>query len=263
MILTQTWGIAAKEFQLARRYPLATLSRNLISPIKMLILFSIIYWGVFSAGLESIGSFRSEHIIILLLTGTLINTIFSGGVHLFIEKFHNEKVWKTIQIIITAPINLLSVFAGYWITWGAINIVLPILIFGILLILFQMNLIYLIVIILLLISAFTISLAYGLIIGTACLHNENWKFPSELFVYVWTFLSCFYYPIELLPKFLHTIIQINPIYIITNSIRNIMTQSVLPGISDIILIIIFTVSIITISLLFFRYRLRNKPIIGY
>ena len=56
------------------------------------------------------------------------------------------------------------------------------------------------------------SLCVGLILGSIVLTRENLVFLLEYFFWFWVFLSCFYYPIDSLPKFFHPLVEINPIY---------------------------------------------------
>ena len=124
----------------------------------------------------------------------------------------NEKYWKTIEAVFISPISYLSIVIGVGIS-EIIRLIPTLIVFIIVASFFSLpNPIALIFAVIMLFMLFLFCCSLGLIHGAAALSNENFL---PVFGYLFmglSLLSCFFYPIGLIPDALKPLVEINPLY---------------------------------------------------
>lgn len=227
--------ICEKEILLALRFKLGFFFDHLVGPIIRIIPFLLIYQGVFFfIGTDyQIGQVSSANFIVYLLIGMLLDVYFTVGSTSFTNKFMSEKYWQTIEAMLLAPINKFTLIIGVGLS-DALAILPNFLIFGtISYLILPIGLEKIVVILLLLALFFLLSLSIGLVFGSIALFNEG---LVPLTGYIKTgilFLSCFYYPISLIPvvtkyNIFQSIAKLNPIYQGGNILREVWINGAVP-----------------------------------
>lgn len=211
--LTEIFAVAEKELMLSLRYKLSFFLTALINPILGVIPFFLIYYGFlhFTGTTEFAGLNRGNYIVFLLL-GMLVYTFFNDGFNVFSSKFLNEKYWKTIEAVFISPISYLSIVIGVGVS-ELIRLIPTLLVFVLVASFFAVpNPVSLLFAIAMLVMIFLFCCSIGLIHGAAALSNENFL---PIFGYLFmalSLLSCFFYPIGLIPDVLKPLVLINPLY---------------------------------------------------
>ena len=170
------------------------------------------------------------------MLGITADIFFFLGYQTFSNKFRAEKYWQTMEIILLAPINRLSIITGVGLA-DLISVVPSLIMFlGLAYFFYPIQLTLFFVILIVLLMLFLLCLSIGLITGCATLFNENY---GPLFDYARIALvlfSCFYYPREVLRieqlgfigEILPTIAWFNPIYQANHAIRSIWFEGIVP-----------------------------------
>jgi len=206
-------AITKKEFKISIRFKASYLLNTFVNPVLSIIPLFIIYYGFLHyGGAEGLGGIDLTNYIVFLVFGVIGQAFFYNGINTFADKFKEEKYWKTIESLFIAPITYLSLIAGV-----GINISLK---------LFPMLFIFILIAsvnsfasignILLIVSMTLVMLLFclgvGLIFGALTLFSENFYPPFRYFFAGWTLLSCFAYPIEVIPEALRFLVVFNPVY---------------------------------------------------
>lgn len=205
-------AIAKKELKLGLRFKINFFSSVVLNPLLYSLWFALIYAGFFSFGTSNVAGVTPSTLIPFLILGGLANIIYRTGYYAFDTKFMAEKYWHTIEGTLIAPINRISILLGI----GLIEI-LRISIFllagiGIAFFMYSPSLIRLFIVIFTMILLCLMTLGMGLVKAGFILANENMLAIFQYLNYDFMFLSCFYYPIEALPSWIHPFVMINPVY---------------------------------------------------
>ena len=212
MNLKQIYAIAKKEVKLGLRFKYNFVFETLLSPLRLFVLFVIVYTGFFSSGASNVGNVEKENYLLFLLLGASVYSFFSLGFSLFYVKFYNEKYWKTIQALLIAPIDRIDLIMGVGLSEIVkLSLTMPFF-FGMAFILSPTHLSSFIVVLVTILLLFLGVLSFSLIQGAFTLSNENFLFLFTYIFWIWGILSCFYYPIEALPDIVKPLVRVNPIY---------------------------------------------------
>ncbi len=205
-------AIAKRQVILNLRFKWDYFMQTFIFPLKSLVAFLVIYLGFFYSGATNIGGITRENYIVFLLLGMMFMTIFSRGWNIIAESFMQEKYWQTIQGVLTSPAKKLEIILGYGIG-GLVNIA-PLLLLSLIFcyIIIPISIINFVYIVILLLLMYLAILGAGFIHASLKLTNENIAALLTPAFWAWVLISCFYYPITSLPKFIHPIVNLNPIY---------------------------------------------------
>jgi ABC-type polysaccharide/polyol phosphate export permease len=221
-ILSEIIAISKKDFKLSIRFKTAYLLNTFINPFLSLIPLFIIYYGFLHySGSEGFGGVTLSNYVQFLIFGIIAQAFFYSGTNVFAVKFREEKYWKTIDALFAAPINYLSLIIGTGIN-VTLNLFPLLVIFILLASAFSVpsaGMILLTVVLMIIFLAF--SLGVGLIFGALTLFNENF---DPLFRYLlagWILLSCFAYPIQIIPEVLRNLVLFNPAFQAVDFLRNI------------------------------------------
>ena len=249
-LIDESLAIAEKEVGLSVRYILPFFTNSLISPLIKVMPFLLVYGGFFSANPSAAlaGHVKPETFIPFLFLGITADIFFSIGYSTFSSKFMVEKWWQTMEIIILAPINKLSLITG--IGLGDLISTFPtlVLFLGLAYYFTPLGFLDLIKVLIIFLLLFMISLSIGLITSCAALFNENLApFFGYLRVII-SFVSAFYYPIEVLKtdklgalgQFLPVIATFNPLYQANFIIRAIWFEGITP-INSVIYVLFFAI----------------------
>ncbi|MDO8538693.1 MAG: ABC transporter permease [archaeon] len=211
--ITEIFAVAEKELMLSLRYKLSFFLTALINPILGVIPFFLIYYGFlhFTGTTEFAGLNRGNYIVFLLL-GMLVYTFFNDGFNVFSSKFLNEKYWKTIEAVFISPISYMAIVIGVGLS-EIVRLIPTLIVFVLVASFFEIpSIISLFFAIVMLFMLFLFCCSIGLIHGAAALSNENFL---PIFGYAFmglSLLSCFFYPIGLIPDILKPLVEINPLY---------------------------------------------------
>ena len=261
--LEEVFAVAEKELFLSMRYKLSFFLTALINPVLGIIPFFLIYYGFlhFTGATEFAGLNRENYIGFLLL-GMLVYTFFNDGFNVFSSKFLNEKYWKTIEAVFISPISYMSLVIGVGLS-EAIRLIPTLLVFIAVAAIFSLpNPVALILAILMLYLLFLFCCSMGLIHGAMSLSNEN---LLPIFGYAFSalaLLSCFFYPIGLVPDALKPLVKINPLYQGVTFIRDAWLLGEISWIS-IIYVLAFTVAGLILSVRIFTTVWKTLGVEGY
>jgi ABC-2 type transport system permease protein len=212
MQINRILAIAKRQVILRLRFKWDYFMHTIVFPAKNLIAFLLIYLGFFYSGATNIGGITRENYIVFLLLGMMFMAIFNTGWDIIAGSFLNEKYWQTIQGVLISPAKKLEIILGYGIG-GLVNIA-PLLLLSLIFcyIIIPIRIINFVYIIILLLLMYLAILGAGFVQAALKLSNENIAALLTPAFWVWVFISCFYYPITSLPKFIHPIVELNPIY---------------------------------------------------
>ncbi len=249
-LIDESVAIAEKETALALRYKIPFFTGSLISPLIRIMPFLLVYWGFFSVDPSAVlgGYLKPETFVPFLFLGITTDIFFNMGFSTFTAKFMTEKWWQTLEIILLAPINKLSLLTGVGL--GDLVSIAPTLVMfvGLAYYLSPIPFLELVKVLIIMLLCFMVSLSIGLITGCASLVNENLTpFFGYLKVFI-ALLSAFYYPIEVLKtdKFgplghlLPVIATFNPIYQANFIIRSIWFDGITP-LNSVIYVLFFAI----------------------
>lgn len=217
--LKQILTIAEKEMKLNLRFKFNYFFDNFFSSVRQMILFLLVYLGFFSYSSLSIGGLNKQNYIAFIILGVLSAALFYKGYQMFYQKFLYEKFWETFSGFFITPSKKINLIIGYCLA-DLVYIGCLILVWFVILYLIYptgiLNMIF--VAILLLVLFFSIA-SFGLLYGIVAVSAEKYIFLFNLIMPVWIFFSCFYYPLEFIPKFLRIFVYLNPVYYLVDLTR--------------------------------------------
>lgn len=217
--LNRIAAIAAKEWRLNLRFPVEFFVGHLTSPIKSALLMCLLYSGFFRSSNSFIGSLNQENYIVYVLLGTVLHSQLNSSIGIFRGKMSAEKYWQTATATLMTPVSIFEVILGFMVGSGGITLVINAFILTMVMFFFPVPLhLYLFSLLVLFILA-VLGFSLGLIGATVSLCWEGKSFLFDYFVQALTFLSCFYYPIEILPKFIQGLVQVMPTYQLSHALH--------------------------------------------
>ncbi|MFX0001878.1 MAG: ABC transporter permease [Candidatus Hodarchaeota archaeon] len=215
-ILSKTLAIAEKNARTQFRFKYNVILRWFVPIITLLM--SIIILGTFFENNIDVGPWTQENYLIFIFIG--YNIMIMQSMITYIPKYLlQEKYWKTLPALITAPFNRFYLLFGYILS-EYLGIIIPFTIFFvIMLFILPISIPILLIVLLMFFGIGIIFSGLGLFLGVFAISNENYlyffDFASRLIFWV----SCITYPFQLFPEIIQNIIQINPIYYMIDIIR--------------------------------------------
>ncbi|MFH1545363.1 MAG: ABC transporter permease, partial [archaeon] len=214
------------------------------------------------SGAESFAGINIYNYINFLLFGILVLAFFNIGTNIFTWKFREEKYWKTIEAIFIAPINYLSIIIGTGIS-EFIRLIPTMLLFLCMASFFIMpSVTAFILSITMLLMVFLISLSAGLIRGSVTLGSENYDAVFSYLFAAWTLLSCFIYPIGIIPAEFRLFILVNPVYQGVNFIRDMWINGIIHW-DGFLYVLGFALLMPAVSVIIFKFAWKRLGIHGY
>jgi len=267
--LREIMAIARKENQMDSRFLFQFLFNSIISPVGRLIPLLIVYAALIQGKSESpIPGVTSDTYIPFLAIGIIFNTVWKCSEQAFKERFLREKFMQTIDLLFIAPVRTLSIIGGV----GFADIIqnIPTFIFFLIvaLIIHPTNLVGLGLAFVAFCLVVIFGLSLGLIGGGLSLATENGLPIWAYFVSGLTFLTPFFYPIQvvsMLPKFLADIIipiiRLNPLNAGVTFARAAWLQDPLPWI-DFLYLGLVSITMLFLSTHIFRFIWRKYGVQG-
>jgi ABC-type polysaccharide/polyol phosphate export permease len=197
-IWRDAYTIAEKELKLATRFKIPYFTGVLVNPLIRIFPFLLVYYGFFAGGATDFMGITMGSYVPFLVIGMLADVFLNMGYSLFVSHFGSEKVWHTVEATLLSPISKLSLLIGLW---GArfISTFPTVLMFFLLAAWYYPAAMTTIAFaFVMLICTLSIASSIGLIYGSLTMANENF---GPVFSYMrmgWVFISCFYYPVNIL-----------------------------------------------------------------
>ena len=264
-IITKTFAIAEKNVRIQYRFKYVMILRYL-TPI-ITILMPIIIFGSFFELNQAFGPWTQQNYIIFIFVG--YNILLMRNMIIFIPRsLLQEKYWKTLPALITAPFNRFYLLIGYILS-EFLGIIIPFsVVFIITSIFFPLSIPTLIVIILMFFGIGIVFSGVGLFLGVFAISNENLLYIFDFIVRLILWLSCVTYPFQIFPTFVQTIIYLNPIYYLIDIVRLTWLENniILSAISYPIHVSVFAISLIIfpiVCVFMFNVIYKKLGISGY
>ena len=267
--LKQTMALVERNILFETRFKLVFLTR-FFGPIIQILMPLIIFGAIFNISEDyQFGYWNGENYILFILIAFCIQFI-RQIIDNFRLLFLREKFWKSLQAILVAPINRYVLLFGYLISEMILISIAFSAFFIIAVILFPVNIFYLLLIFLLFLCSAIIFGSIGLIVGILIITKEGTVGVFSLGMRILFWLSCFSYPLQIFPEFLQFFILLNPLYYIIDIIRltwlmgidaNLALTFFTPA--HIIILVLFTVFLPIISVYLFNKFYDRFGISGY
>ena len=215
-IFSKTFAIAEKNVRIQYRFKYVMVLRYL-NPIITILMPIIIFDSFFDFN-ASFGPWTPQNYMIFVFIG--YNIMLMRNMITVIPRYLlQEKYWKTLPALITAPFNRFYLLFGYIIS-EFLGILLPfVLVLIAMLIFFPISIPTLIIVILMFFGVGIVFSGVGLFLGAFAISNENYLYIFDFGARLIFWLSCITYPFQLFPTLVQNIINLNPIYYLIDIIR--------------------------------------------
>ncbi len=213
---------------------------------------------------QAFGLLDRNNFQIYVLLGTTCHSLLMACVYTFRSKMVMEKWWQTVTATLISPLSTLELLAGYLIGSGSLNFLISALIFSGVSLLFPVtaSTFFLSILILFLIALWGFGI--GMIGATLVLCWEGKSFLFDYGIQAIIFLSCFYYPIETLPNWFHSVIHLLPTFHASQIIQELFlvgkSTHLMESLAYVTASAVFAV---VIPALFFNYSVKKYGIVGY
>jgi len=262
-------AIVERELAINIRFKTQLISRFL-NPLAQILILFLIFGTFFSATKDyKLGYWNANNYILFLYIAytSQICLVFIGNYSTILIR---EKIWKTLQALMVAPIHRFNILLGILSSeWVLISV--PFIFFIIIAyILFPITLLNLLLILLIFfcISIFFASL--GLAIGVMAMSKEGMNKIANFFLKYLFWLSCITYPIAIFPEMIQVIIKFNPFFYFFDALRLIWLMDIdydlamqYFSVIHIVVIVVFTIIPPIGSIIFFNFFYKKFGISGY
>lgn len=211
--LRQWYGVFRKEVFLQTRFRLSAFNRLLMGPVVSTVTAGFLYSGFFEANHQlQLGTLNSDNFLNRLMIGLLIHAYLNAGYYFLSNKLINEWYGRTLPLMWMAPCRRGTLMVGLTSTELLRCLIVNLVVFAILCarhfpgwgtLLIEFSLTFVV---------FLFGVSLGFIKSCLYLVNEG---TSEILDSIYlgsVFTGCLYLPKVLLPKFMHPICEVNPIY---------------------------------------------------
>ena len=216
--LIQIYSLTVKDLKLKTRFK-SEFIIEYVAPILSIFFPYIIFSTLFSISDDVFETYySSENFLLFLLLGyctsSLIFLLWN-----YKDLFYAEKIWKTLNAVIIAPVSKFNILIGYLLS-GLISKSLPIIfIVALCYVLYPIPILYLFFVILVLLCISITFAGMGFILGLFEIVNEDISASLAVGISVISLVSCVFYPIEIFPENIRVIIRINPLYYYVDLLR--------------------------------------------
>ncbi len=215
-IFSKTFAIAEKNVRTQYRFKYAMVIRY-FTPIITILMPIIIFDNFFDFN-ANFGPWTPQNYMVFIFCGYII-MLMRNMMTLIPRYLLQEKYWKTLPALITAPFNRFYLLSGY-IFSEFLGILLPfVLVLIIMLIFFPISILTLIIVIIMFFGVGIVFSGVGLFLGGFAISNENYLYMFDFGARLIFWLSCITYPFQLFPTIVQNIINLNPIYYLIDIIR--------------------------------------------
>ncbi|MBI4404285.1 MAG: ABC transporter permease [Deltaproteobacteria bacterium] len=262
--MTRIIAIATKEWRLNVRFPMEYFANNLVSPLKAAILMYFIYSGLLQRENSSLGLLSRDNFSIFVILGTTCHSLFTSSLFIFRQKLLNEKWWQTVTATLISPASTFEMIIGFIIGSGTLNIAVAVTLFSIIACFVPIHAEAFIISILVILLLAIFGFGMGLIGATFALCWEGKSFLFDYAIQAIVFLSCFYYPIETLPKVLHSGIELLPTYHAVRLVQELYLYGSSHNMMFALTYLLFSCAVaITLPTFIFERSVKKYGIIGY
>jgi ABC-type polysaccharide/polyol phosphate export permease len=257
-------AIASKEWRLNSRFPMEYLAANLVSPMKSAVLMYFIYRGLLKNHEQQLGMLNGGNFTSYVFLGTTCHSLFMSSVYTFRSKMMMEKYWQTITATLISPASVIELILGFMIGSGSINLLISGAIFAVTTILYPVPVHAFLGALTLLLMLSFLGFGFGMIGTTISLCWEGKSFVFDYLMQAIIFLSCFYYPIETLPKSIHGFIKFLPTYQVTHLIQELfLLKDYGPIGLSVAYVALSCAVVLVIPALIFDFSIKKYGIVGY
>ncbi len=260
---TRVMAVARKEWRLNLRFPAEYFIHNLVSPVKSAILMIFIYSGFFKTA-GNFGNMTKENFIAYVLLGSILHSQLTTSIGIFRGKLVMEKYWQTAMATLLSPASIYEVLAGYALGSGGISFLVNIGLLSAVTFVWPVSAgTYLLSLFVLFLMAL-LGFGLGLIGATIGLCYEGKSFAFDYGVQLITFLSCFYYPVEILPKVIKPFVTIMPTYQLGEALHNFYLSLPVGNVFLSVAYMLVTIFLVVFAGgALFDYSIRKQGVIGY
>jgi len=267
--IAQIYSLIIKDLKLKFRFKSEFIVENFIPFLSLFFPF-IIFNTLFSLESQFFeGYYSIDNYILFLLLGYCVEcSIFL--LWYYQELFYDEKIWKTLNGLMIAPIKKVNVLFGFLISGlitRSFSIILTIIICYFL---YPIPFYTLIIVIVILLAIAVTFASMGFIIGLFEIVNENISASLSVGISFIAIVSCLFYPIEIFPKSVHPFIKLNPLYYYFDLLRlswwaGIEFREAMSYITiiHVLVVVIFTIIMPIIASLFFLKIYTKYGVSGY
>ena len=267
--LKQTMALVERNILLETRFKLVFLTRFL-GPIIQILMPLIIFGVIFNIRDDyQFGYWTVENYMLFILIAFCIQFLrqINDNFRLLLQR---EKYWKSLQALMVAPINRYVLLFGFLISEMILISIAFSAFFIIAMILFPINIFYILLVLLLFLCSAIIFGSIGLITSILIITKEGWLGVFSLGLKILFWLSCFSYPLQIFPEFLQFFILLNPLYYLIDIIRLTWLMGIDANLAltfltpvHIIILTLFTVFLPFISVYLFNKFYDRFGISGY
>jgi ABC-type polysaccharide/polyol phosphate export permease len=214
------YGMFKKEFSILSRYRMLFVNRLLITPLISGITVVTVYAGFFRQNHgQSLGPLNSANCVPQLLLGILAHAFLNNGYYFLPAKINRELEEGTLPLLWINSCPYVLLIAGFVSVESVCCLVLAGLCLPVIAWFYPTTFAGLTIVIL----GFSLLFVFGIILGCfrAILYllNEGLAEFLDHFYLGMVFLSCFYIPKELFPKFVWPLCEWNPGYHAVTAMR--------------------------------------------
>lgn len=240
-------GGVKRDFQIKYKKSVIGIAWILINPFFMILMYSLIFGKIMTAQGSNIHS-EKDYILYLstgMLTWTLFSEVINNCTNIFVNNSNTIKKLKfphlclPMIVSISAIINFLATFIIFLIyTMIYLNI--------------KINISVYLSIIPILIIQILIALSLGMLIGVINVFFRDAGQITQLILQLWFWLTPVVYNVEILPKKIIDIINLNPLTSLLNGYRCVILQNRWPDWSDLFPVMVLAAIMISMSMFIFN-----------
>jgi len=257
-------AIALKEWRLNLRFPTEYFAANLFGPVKSALLMCLIYGGFLRSEGSHFGMVAHDNYALYVIVGTTCHSLLSNCVYVLVSKLVTEKWWQTVVATLISPASALELVLGFLIGSGGLHVAFATAITLIITLFHPISWSALLMVLYMMFLLSLLGFGVGLFGAMLNLCFEGKAFLFDYCVQGIIFMSCFYYPIELLPHALRGIPHFLPTYYMGVVVHDCFLSGYSPSFLAVAGgLTVFCVLILGLSTLLFDYAVRKFGIVGY
>lgn len=269
-IFRETFAIARKEIKIDLRFAVSYVFQSIVSPLGRLIPILTVYVATIGpSAVSPIPGLTKETYIPFLALGIIFNTAWRASTSIFKDKFQRDKWARTIELLFIAPVRTPAIILGFGISVIVQNIPTFLVFLVTLWFIHPTTFIGLLLALLAFFLVTLIGLSVGLIFGGASLATENITPFLSYIISGFTFLTPFFYPIEVVGKLpypanvvLEPLIRYNPLNSAISFARSAWLDSSSASFNEIFYVFITALTLVFIAGYIFRQIWRKFGIQG-
>ncbi|MDO8512254.1 MAG: ABC transporter permease [bacterium] len=202
--IRETLAIARKEIQIDLRFAISYIFQSIVSPLGRLIPILTVYVAtVGQNAISPIPGLTKETYIPFLALGIIFHTTWRASTSVFKDKFQRDKWSRTVELLFITPVKTSAIIVGFGISEIVKNTPTFFAFLLALWVIYPTTFAGFLLAFLMFILVTLIGLCVGLIFGGASLATENITPFLSYIISAFTFLTPFFYPIEVIDKLPH------------------------------------------------------------